>query len=655
MSDLPFSSSAGPDAPVPMPCGTWPSRVTAALVAGKTLSLSEVTADGNVVFWLERRPAEKGRSVLMRWVEGQGVAEALPSGFDVATRVHEYGGGPYAVREGRIAFSDKRTGAVWLVAQLGAQPVQIAGEDGLRYADLRFDPTASTVLAVREDHRAEGEAKAALVALKLPTAGAQVEEIVLYSGPDFLSSPSVSPDGTRMAWVEWQHPDMPWDATRLCLAEVVRDAEGRMTALNNKQVLAGAEQRESVLEPRWTEDGQLLAISDRSGCWTVWAVQSGQGAPALTPCTMPEGEIGQPAWVFGQRSYQPLPEGGCLVLAVRDGRTTCLHQTAQGQALAFATHPDQCPVPLADGRFAWLEVPDDALPAVVVGSMTKGVEQVLQRAATLDLAPTDISRAETIRFPVPGQQGVLGHALFYPPANSRACVPEGMLPPMIVQVHGGPTARAQEGFSFKVQWWTSRGFAVLDVNYGGSTGFGRAWRERLNGAWGVVDVADCIAACCHMVATGRVDPKRLAIRGSSAGGMTVLVALAESDLFAAGVSLYGVTDLRALAQETHKFEARYLDGLIGPWPEAEAVYLARSPLSVAHKIKAAVLLLQGSDDKVVPPGQAHAMAKALEEAGSPCTLHEFPGEGHGFRQEATIRKALEEELAFYGRVFGFEA
>ncbi|KXV63059.1 S9 family peptidase [Acetobacter orleanensis] len=653
MSDLPSSLTAPAEGPAPMPCGTWPSRVTAALVAGKTLSLSEVNTDGNAVFWLERRPAEKGRSVLMRWTQGQRATEALPAQCDVATRVHEYGGGAYAVRGGCIAFSDKKTGSVWLVPQEGAQPVQIAGEDGLRYADLRFDPTATTVLAVREDHRAEGEAKAALVALKMPVGAARAQEGVLYNGPDFLSSPAVSPDGTRMAWVEWQHPDMPWDATRLCLADVERDAEGRITALRNRQVLTGATQRESVLEPRWTENGTLLAISDRSGCWTLWRVQADHTPPSLVPCTMPEGEIGQPAWVFGQRSYQPLPEGGCVVLAVRDGRTNCLIQPAQGQALPCAAHPDQCPVPLADGRFAWLEVPEDALPAVVVGSMTHGAEQVLQRAATLDLAPADIARAETVRFPVPGLEGASGHALFYPPANSRACVPEGTLPPMIVQVHGGPTARANEGFSFKVQWWTSRGFAVLDVNYGGSTGFGRAWRERLNGAWGVVDVADCLAACRHMVATGRVDPKRLAIRGSSAGGMTVLVALAESDLFAAGVSLYGVTDLRALAQETHKFEARYLDGLIGPWPEAEAVYLARSPLSVAHKIKAAVLLLQGADDKVVPPGQAHAMARALEEAGSPCTLHEFPGEGHGFRQEVTIRKALEEELAFYGRVFGF--
>ena len=264
--------------------------------------------------------------------------------------------------------SDTQPVAVRLVPQAAGQPVRDARERALRYADLRFDRLATTVLAVREDHRASGEAKAALVALKLPAGSAPAEEVVLYSGPDFLSSPSVSPDGARMAWVEWQHPDMPWDATRLCLADVEHDAEGRITALRNRRVLAGAEQRESVLEPRWTEEGHVRSISDRSGCWTVWTVQQTGGSAALVPCTMPEGEIGQPAWVFGQRSYQPLPEGGCLVLAARDGWTACLHQPAHRQATAFIAHAAPCPVPLAGGRSAWLEAPGDALPPGWVGT-----------------------------------------------------------------------------------------------------------------------------------------------------------------------------------------------------------------------------------------------------------------------------------------------
>ncbi|MGO3517010.1 MAG: alpha/beta hydrolase family protein [Acetobacter cibinongensis] len=645
--------------PLPLPCGSWPSPVTVDLVAGKALSLSEVNADGAMVYWLERRPAEKGRTVLRRWQEGLGAQDVLPAVYDVGTRVHEYGGAPYAVGHGHVAFSEKKSGALWFFAKSAEAPVCLSHTEGLRYADLRFAPDASCLLAVREDHRAAGEPKAALVAFALTLTATGVQagpEQVLHMGPDFLAAPSVSPDGRYLAWIEWQHPNMPWDSTRLCGATLVRTPEGQISGLSNRHVLAGATQSESLIEPRWADNGTLQVVSDRTGTWTVWSIQPQEFEHCdvtLTPAPVPKGEIGQPAWVFGQRSYQPLPGGGYVVLAVQDGTTHCQITDAAGNVTLFHAHPEQCPVLLDDGRFAWLEAPCDALPAVVVGTAQAGVTHSVQRAADLTLDKHDISKPETIRFPVEPGGPALGHAFFYAPANSKVCVPEGEKPPMIVLVHGGPTARAQEGFSFKVQWWTSRGFAVLDVNYGGSTGFGRAWRNRLKGAWGLVDVADCIAAAQHMVNTGRVDPKRLAIRGSSAGGMTVLVALASSSLFAAGVSLYGVTDLRALAAETHKFEARYLDGLIGPWPEAESVYLERSPISVAAQIKAPVLMLQGLDDTVVPPNQAHSMAAALQKAGTSCTLHEFAGEGHGFRQESTLRQALAAELSFYGQVFGF--
>ncbi|WP_415492583.1 alpha/beta hydrolase family protein [Acetobacter syzygii] len=639
--------------PQPMRCGSWPSPVTAALVAGKSLTLQEVRTTGQSVFWLERRPAEGGRTVLMRWTSGTDeVAEALPEDADVGTRVHEYGGGAYAVAHHGIVYADRRTALVWQLVEGAADPVLLAGAEGVRFADLRFDPVSCTVLAVREDHRPQGEPQGALVAL-----GHQggPDGLVLQSGADFYMSPACSPDGAWLAWIEWDHPNMPWDSTRLCMGRVVRDPQGNICALESVRVLAGACGGESLVEPRWTADGHLLVISDREGHWQVWEVQALQPDAPLAQYPLPEGETGQPAWVFGQSSYQPLANGGCIALTVRNGESQCFVRSASGQIHPFAGSPDQCPIALEDGRFAWVEAPVNALPAVVVGDAAQGVQRVLRRSATLALAAADISCPESVRFKVDGGDGTLGHAFFYPPANGQACVPPDEKPPMIVLVHGGPTARAQDGFSFKVQWWTSRGFAVLDVNYGGSTGFGRSWRNRLQGQWGVVDVADCVAACRHMVATGRVDPNRIAIRGSSAGGMTVLLALAAaSDLFAAGVSLYGVTDLRALAQETHKFEARYLDGLVGPWPDAEDVYVARSPISVASRIRAPVLLLQGLEDKVVPPSQAHAMMAALQAAGTPCTLREFPGEGHGFRKEETIRQALELELAFYGRVFGFE-
>ncbi|MFT9258095.1 MAG: prolyl oligopeptidase family serine peptidase [Acetobacter sp.] len=676
--------------PVPLPYGSWPSPVTAGLVAGKTLTLSEVSAVGRTVYWLERRPAEGGRTALMRWTQAEGAHDAVPQDVDVGTRVHEYGGGAYAAGPHGVACSDRRTGQVWFLASGAALPhgmsapggqgpaVLLAGAEGLRFADLRLDPRSGMVLAVREDHRTGPEPQASLVALG-SAAGAAGR--VLVQGADFYASPALSPDGATLAWVEWNHPAMPWDATRLCVAPVLRGADGAIEAVEQPRVLAGANGAESLGEPRWTQDGRLLVVSDRAGAWGVWEVplqpsavptDGGNAAKSLRPYPAPEGEIGQPAWVFGQRSYMPLPDGGCLFLAVRDGAGQCVLRNAGGQTAPFAGHPEQCPVPMDDGGFAWLDAPPDGLPAVVVGSGTGSPTICVRRAAPPVLAVRDIACPVSLTFPVPGflpnrdpggdgagsdagshADGLRGHAFFYPPTNAGFCGPEGERPPLIVQVHGGPTARAQDSFSFKVQWWTSRGFAVLDVNYGGSTGFGRAWRNRLLGQWGVVDVADCIAAARHVIEAGLVDANRVAIRGSSAGGMTVLVALAESGLFAAGVSLYGVTDLRALAQETHKFESRYLDGLIGPWPQAESVYLARSPLSVAGRITSPVLLLQGAEDKVVPPSQAHAMARALRAVGTPCHLREFAGEGHGFRRESTIRAALGEELAFYGRVFGF--
>ena len=362
------------------------------------------------------------------------------------------------------------------------------------------------------------------------------------------------------------------------------------------------------------------------------------------------------ALVFGQRSYRLLPDGDILTLAVRDGQTETLLLTPENGGYTASPLslglPGQCPDRReSSGAFAWLDAPSDAPPAVVTGCPGQ-LPRRLREATSLPFGKDDISIPETVRFPLP--DGTPGHAFFYPPASAAFCVPDGERPPLLVMAHGGPTARAGEGFSLKVQWWTSRGFAVLDVNYSGSTGFGRPYRERLDGQWGVRDVEDCIAAARFMAESGRIDAGRIAIRGSSAGGLTVLAALAGSDVFSAGVSLYGVTDLRTLAEETHRFEAHYLDSLVGPWPEAEAVYRDRSPLLMADKIQAPVLCLQGLDDTVVPPAQARSMVAALRENGLSCPLVEFSGEGHGFRSEDAVRRAFQLELAFYGRVFGFE-
>lgn len=637
------------------PCGTWSSPITLSLVSGQTLTFSDIASDGYSLFWLERRPHEKGRTALMQWSETEGMFEITPQWADVGTRVHEYGGGAYAVDTRGVVYSERSTGAIWCLRK-GFPASLMAEGERMRYADLRLDPYSEMVLAVREEHFLLGEdplkedqrePKAALVVL----GGDGGAGHVIKEGADFYMAPTLSPRGDQLVWIEWDHPSMPWDATRLCSARVRRNQNGQILGLEGYRVLAGEAGNESLSEPRWTDTGRLLVISDRGGQWRVWEVLIEKHSVTLYPYreNAVKGEIGQPAWVFGQRSYTPLPQGECLFLSVNEGKTSCVISTEAGEIIPFFGRPDQSPVPLVDGRFAWIESCFEALPSIKIGNAD--TTQTLRSAAPITLSQADISCPDSIWFPV--EDGLYGHAFFYPPANAQICVPKNERPPMIVWVHGGPTARAQDALSLKVQWWTSRGFAVLEVNYGGSTGFGRAWRERLKGKWGVVDVTDCIAACQYLCHTGRVDPKRIAIRGTSAGGLTVLLALAESDMFAAGVSLYGVTDLYALAMETHKFEAHYLENLIGPLSELEALYHARSPQNMAARIRTPVLLLQGMEDKIVPPEQARQLARALQKAGTPCILQEFPDEGHGFRREATIRAAFEAELRFYGTVFGF--
>ncbi|GBR05169.1 peptidase [Acetobacter oeni] len=579
--------------------------------------------------------------------------------MDVATKVHEYGGKAYTLSDSSLVFSNHRDNGVYLLpvnAPSGKKPQLVAGGAALRYASLAIDPLNRAVFGVREDHRAEGEPRSTLVALPLSPDSRGGEGTVLVSGADFYSTPVAAPDGSLLAWIEWDHPAMPWTSTRLCVAPILY-ADGRME-LGPKRVLAGLNINESVTEPQWADPQTLIAVSDRSGWWNL--CRFSVALPASEPealCPM-EAETGQPHWVFGQSSYTLLPHNRILALSVREGQSQTLMLTPAKNGFSVRSvslgQPDQCPLRLGGAGeqeiYAWLNQPADGPAAVVIGRADK-TPRILKAAATLPFGSRDIALPQPVRFPIPG--GDKGYAFFYAPANAHYTIPDNELPPMIVTAHGGPTARASEAFLLKVQWWTSRGFAVLDVNYSGSTGFGRAYRERLDGKWGVRDVADCVAAARYIAGTGKVDPKRIAIRGASAGGLTVLVGLATSDVFAAGVSLYGVTDLRALAQETHKFEARYLDSLVGPWPDAEAVYRERSPLFMADRIRCPVLFLQGLDDRVVPPEQARAMVLALRENAAPCALYEFPGEGHGFRGEATIGQALLLELDFYGQVFGF--
>ena len=619
------------------PYGIWPSPVTTAVVAGQTIGLSALQADGGTLYWLESRPAERGRTVLVRW-DGSALVDVTSAPLDVASRVHEYGGGAYAARNGRVVFSHKPDGSVWLVD--GAEPRAITAVPGCRYADFRPDAAGRYAVCVREDHRNRSptDPQAAIVALDLhPADPAANEGSVLVAGPDFLSSPRLSPDGLLLAWIAWNHPDMPWDATRLYVAPFNGTVPGE------PRLLAGAD-RESLVQPAWSPDGVLHVCSDRTGWWNVYRVESG----GLEPVCPMEAEIGLPHWVFGQRSYGFTSDDAVVAAPISEGVVEpVLLRGGTVEKLPFGP-VQEAPVPVADG-YAVIATPPDSPPSVQV-VRPGATPSILREAGQRVLAPADVSVARPFAFSAGG--GHTGHAFHYPPTSATHVGPPGDLPPLVVMSHGGPTSMSGAGFSPRVQWWTSRGFAVLDVNYGGSTGFGRLYRQRLNGQWGVVDVADCAAAASHLADTGGADPARMAIRGGSAGGYTTLAALAGTDVFRAGASHYGVADLLLLAADTHKFESRYLDSLIGPLPEAEAVYRDRSPLNHADRMSCPVIFFQGLDDRVVPPNQARVMAAALRARGLEAPLHEFAGEAHGFRRADTIEQVLRLETEFYVRVLG---
>ncbi len=627
------------------PFGSWESPVTTELVVGRTVGLSAPAADGADLYWLESRPSESGRTVLVRRAADGTIADLTPPPFNVGTRVHEYGGGAYTVRDGVVLFSDRRDGHLWLLVP-GAAPREIVAVDGCRYADFGFVPERDAVVCVREDHRARdpAAAEASLVLLDLAAAAAPAENegTVLRRGPDFLSSPRVAPDGKTLAWIEWNHPDMPWDATTLCVASF----DG--ATLGAARRGAGGD-AESVLQPAWSPEGVLHFCSDRSGWWNVHRWRDG----AVEAVTALAAEIGGAHWVFGQRYFTFLSDGRLLAAVTEDGRTRAAVIT-DGEAGFLPLGPvAACPAVLGATRLACLRLSPEAPAAIVLVDLAGDAARITPvRAAGPDvLTRADISVGEAIDFPT--VEGDTAHGFYYPPLNARFAGPAGEAPPLLVMIHGGPTSMTSDAFRPGIQWYTSRGFAVVDVNYRGSTGFGRAYRQKLDGQWGVADVADCIAAARHLVAAGRADPQRLLIRGGSAGGFTALAVLTAEAGFAGGASLYGVADLRLLAADTHKFESRYLDRLIGKLPEAEAIYAERSPITHLDRLAGGVIFFQGLDDKVVPPNQARIMVKAIRARALPVAHFEFAGEDHGFRRAETLRQVLELELDFYGRLCGF--
>jgi dipeptidyl aminopeptidase/acylaminoacyl peptidase len=633
-------------APVPTtaPFGSWTSPIDPATVAraGRRLGAATIAGDG-AVWWAEGRPTEGGRVVLMRRPPGGEAEEVTHADVNVRTRVHEYGGGAWCLAAPDLVlfagFADQRL----YRQRLGEAPVAVTPEPetaaGLRYADLRATPDGTTAVCVREVH-GEGEPENQIVGLSIDGSG---EPAVLASGRDFYSFPQVSPDGRWLAWTCWDHPNMPWDGTELWLAPLEDTSEAR-------RIAGGPE--ESIFQPEWDAEGRLHFVSDRDGWWNLYRLE-GERTVQLTA---EEADLAHPQWLFGGATYAFLADGtiACVRCAGAEERLFALDPGAERlRDLGVPFTSFGFPSLSARGtRLAFAAATPERETSVVVLDVPSGESEAVRLASDTEIDPAYVSIPRPIEFSTGG--GEIAHAFYYPPANADFAGPDDELPPLIVQSHGGPTSHATPALDREFLYWTSRGFGVVDVNYRGSSGYGRAYRNRLRGEWGVVDTEDCIAAARHLAKRGDVDGKRLAIRGGSAGGYATLCALVFHDDFAAGTSYYGVADVEALARDTHKFEARYLDNLIGPYPERADLYKERSPINFAERLRSPVILFQGLEDEIVPPNQAETMVAALQRNGVPHAYLAFEGEQHGFRRAETEIRCLEAELYFYGRILGFE-
>ena len=623
------------------PCGSWKSPITSDLIVSETIGLGQVVLDGEDVYWSEMRPAEAGRCVVVRRSPDGQTIDITPPSFNARTRVHEYGGGAFVVADGTVYFSNF-TDQRFYRQDPGCKPRPITPDVDLRYADGVIDRRRERMICVREDHTDAGrEAVNTLASLDLEDGkGGQV----LVSGNDFYSSPRLSPDGSRLAWLTWNHPNMPWDGTELWVGEIREDG-----SLDRTERVAGGVD-ESIFQPEWSPDGTLYFVSDRIGWWNLYCWRNRRVEPL---CNM-EAEFGMPQWGFGMSTYAFESANRIICAYTQQGIWHLASlDTATGELEVIETPYTAIKyLRAAPGRAVFLAGAPTELTSVVQLDFTTHKMKVLRRSSEVTIAPEYLSMPRAIEFPT--QQGLTAHAFFYAPKNRDYGAPPGERPPLLVISHGGPTAATSSTLDLMIQYWTSRGIAVLDVNYGGSTGYGRAYRQRLRNKWGVMDVDDCVNGAGYLVGRGEVDSDRLAIRGGSAGGYTTLCALTFREIFKAGASYYGIGDLEALAKETHKFESRYLDRLIGPYPERRNLYRERSPINFVEHLSCPVIFFQGLEDKVVLPNQAEMMVEALGAKGLPVAYVPFEGEQHGFRRAETIKRALDAELYFYAKIFGFE-
>jgi len=620
--------------------GSWESPITSDLIVSEAIRLGEVVLEGSDVYWIEGRPTEGGRNVIVRCTADGQALDSIGAPFNVRTRVHEYGGAPFAVLHSVLYFSNFADQRVYRLAP-DSRPQPLTPDVDLRYADGIIDRRRGRMICVREDHTTEGEAVNTLVSLDLEREGPGT---VLVSGSDFYSTPRLHPDGTRLAWLSWNHPNMPWDGTELWTAEVRGDGRIGVPA----RVAGGSE--ESVFQPAWSPDGTLHFVSDRTGWWNLYRWRDGR-VQAILPM---EAEFGLPQWVFGMSTYGFDTGDRIICSYIQDGRSHLASLEIEADRLTSFELPYTTigGLQVVPGRAVFRGSSTTETTRIVSLDLSSGETQVLKRSSDLTIEAGYLSVPETIEFATEG--GHTAHALFYLPKNLGFTAPSGEQPPLLVKSHGGPTGAAVGALDWGIQYWTSRGFAVVDVNYGGSAGYGRAYRQRLNGQWGIVDVDDCISAALWLAERGLVDRQRLAIRGRSAGGYTTLAALAFRDVFRAGASHFGVSDLEELARDTHKFESRYLDRLVGPYPQSRDLYRQRSPIHFTDRLSCPMIFFQGLEDRVVPPRQAETMVEAVRAKGLPVAYLPFEGEQHGFRRAENIKRTLDAELYFYSRIFDFE-
>lgn len=621
--------------PVP-PCGAWPSPISAAIVAAGASPLSQLALDGADAYWLAGRASEGGRNTLLRQ-RGQDAVELTPAPFNVRSRVHEYGGGAYLAEGGAVYFSNFADNRVHRIGVDG-QAVPISGGGDMRYADFVLDRQRLRLVGIREDH----SAGAAYPVNTVCALGMDGSETVLASGFDFYAAPRVSPDGSKLAWLSWNHPQMPWQGCELWLADIAFDG----SLANLRQVAGGPD--ESICQPEWSPGGVLHFVSDRSGWWNLYRLQ---GGTLQTLCAR-AAEFGMPHWSFGGAMYGFRAEHEIVCTYIENGVSRLAQLSTDTGAFELIANPyEEIRELRVSGSVVVLlgGAPTIALELARIDLYT-GQHEILARTIAQLPEQGYLSIPESVSYPSTDNR--LAHAFYYPPCNADFRVADGEKPPLMVISHGGPTGMAANTLKLATQFWTSRGFAVLDVNYGGSSGFGRAYRDALKGQWGVVDVEDCVAGARTLANRGMVDPERLVIRGGSAGGLTTLCALTFHDVFKAGASYYGVSDLKGLDDDCHKFESHYNEYLIAPKADSEPLYLERSPINHTDKLKRPMIFFQGLDDKVVPPQQSEVMVDALLASGVPVAYMTLEGEGHGFRKADSIVRTLEAELYFYQRIFG---